>query len=75
MWLLTQIITTVCATLIIWIFFSCLIHHRGHQTWGVAIGKAFLLALQTGLGLGMLLFCTFDFPESPTHKNFSLSRS
>lgn len=74
MWLRAQIITTVVAAIIVWIFFTCLIRYRGGQTWGAAAGKAFLLALQTGLGLGMLLFCCLDFPDSPTHKNFSLSK-
>jgi hypothetical protein len=73
MWFYAQILTSIIATLTVWAFFTCLIHFRGNESWKVAAGKAFLLSLQTGLGLGMLLFCCFDVPNSPTHKNFSLN--
>lgn len=74
MWFIKQAAITVVAVLVLWLIFACLIRSRSQQPWSVAMGKAFLIALQTGVGVGLALFCCLDV-ESPTHKNYSLSSS
>jgi len=71
-WVGKQLTTTIITTLLIWLLFILIIRYRGKQSWGAATGKGLLLALQTGLSVGTLLFCCMEVHESPMHKNFSL---
>jgi hypothetical protein len=73
MWYWKQIWSSILSVLLSWLLFAGLIHYRGKQSWGDAIGKAFLLALQTGISLGFILFCCLDVSGSPVHRRFGLS--